>query len=143
MFQSICECGEPMWADSEQVFVDLVVGHMKHRHPELAKGMTPEDVLLWWGTPFVPSSPSIDRDADSVQPGDGRRLTESELTDAGTVAVLNAIKEIGHSERRIIDILITWAMTYDDIEGLDDIDEEILGVLIKERDEQPLPNPNL
>lgn len=149
MFEAICECGVTMRANSEQKFVELVIVHMQHSHPELSEGLTTEDVLVWWRNAFAPIDPSIDGELkteqrDNVVPiWSGRRRTESELTPAVTFAVIKGITPLGQSERRIIEVLIAWGMAYDDIEGLEALDEQVLGLLIKARDEQALPDQGI
>lgn len=143
MFETICECGAVVKADSEQAFGELVMAHMRQIHPELAEGMSAEDVLVWWGSAFAPKIPYMDQDAVGIPPGADRRLMESKLTESGTFAFLDAITELGLSERMLIDTLISWGLAYDDVEGLDDIDEAVLRVLINARGEQPLPNSKI
>jgi len=67
-------------------------------------------------------------------------LSEQERAEIDTHAVLQALKDLAQSERQIIDVLISWGMAFDDIEGMDDLDESILDVLIRARDEQANPD---
>ena len=64
-------------------------------------------------------------------------LTDSELAEVGALNVLNALKDLGRSEREIVEVLIAWGMAFDDVEGMDDVDEQVLSALIAVRDDQP------
>ena len=45
MLQTTCECGRTMRANSEKDFIEQVLDHMKHNHPQRAQSMSDEDVL--------------------------------------------------------------------------------------------------
>ncbi len=78
------------------------------------------------------------------EPKPDRPLHESEQDQIGsTLSLLNALGAIGHSERKIVGVLITWGLLYDDMQGMDDLDGSVLAALMAIRDEPGVPNQDL
>lgn len=45
MLQTTCECGRTMRANSEKDFLDQVVDHLRHRHPDQAEAFSTLNIL--------------------------------------------------------------------------------------------------
>ncbi len=62
-------------------------------------------------------------------------LGDEELTQIGTLGLLSSLTAIGQTERTIVEVLITWGVTYSDSNELNDLDESILKALQVIRDD--------